>query len=497
MFNDSLTNLAANMAIGNAKSVHDKFSLRALNDLELESMYRGEGIPRKVIDLPVRDMLRPWRSWQAEKDQISIIEDAEKRHRIRAKLAQAIRLGRLYGGAAILVGADVADPMKPLRVDAVKKGGLRYLTVLSRRMIGTGERDLDPESPTYGEPAYYRLSSQRTGALEVHPSRIIRFIGAERPDIDNNNDCWGDSILQVVYSALHAAALSHTGISELIHEAKVDVVRMDGLSETLATQGGTEKVTKWAQTANMLKSINNMLLLDKNDEWDRKQTTFAGLTDVLMAFMEIVAGVTDIPVTRLLGTSAKGLNATGEGDQKNYHEMLDSLRNDDLRPKLEFLDEILWRDATGAAAPKDVFFTFNPLTQMTATEKAALNKTNAETDQIYANMGMMPEEALAKGITNRLIENETYPGLEAAIEEEVGENGELVPEDPLLEAEIAATKAGANAKVQPAGNGPARKAPAKDRASTGDGFAGLRARLDRDIAELGEVYFSLGSGERH
>jgi hypothetical protein len=49
-------------------------------------------------------------------------------------------------------------------------------------------------------------------------------------------------------------------------------------------------------------------------------------------------GRADIPVTRLLGTSAKGLNATGEGDNDNYDEMVSARQETDLRPNLERLD---------------------------------------------------------------------------------------------------------------------------------------------------------------
>jgi len=496
MINDRLENLAANLAVGRAKSASDRFTIPTLDDGQIEAMYRGDWLARKIIDLPVTDMLRPWRCWQAEKEQITIIEDAEERHDIRGKIDKALKWARLYGGSAIVIGADVADPMKPLRPDAVKAGGLKYLTVVHRRMINPGERNLDPTSPLYGEPIHYTLSSQTTGEVQIHPTRVIRFIGAARPDIDVNAYGWGDSLLQVSYSAIHAAALAATGVAELVHEAKVDVVKMEGISKYLATTDGTALLTRRFQASAMLKSINNTLLLDKEDEWDRKQTNFSNLPEVMMAFLQIVSGAADIPVTRLLGTSAKGLNATGEGDQTNYYDMLDGQRRTDLRPKLKILDDLLWRDATGGPAPKEVTFTFNPLWQMSEKEKAAIDKTRAETDQIYINASFMPEEALAEGIVNRLIENETYPGLEAAIEEHAGPNGELVPEDPLLEAEIAATKAGANANVQPARNGPPGKAAPKNRAPARDSLSELRSRLDRDHDELGAIYLELGQGER-
>lgn len=493
MITDTLTNLVANLATGTAKSVHDKFGFRALNDFELESMYRGDWMARKVIDLPVSDMLRPWRSWQADNQQIEVIEDAERRHQIRAKLKQAFEWARLYGGSVMIIGAEVGAPDKPLEMSRIGKGGLKYLRVLPRRMITPMDRNLDPISPLYGEPAYYTISSAVTGSVEIHPSRVIRFIGKARPDFDTNVECWGDSLLQVVYDALHAAALSHTGIAELIHEAKIDVIKVKNLGAMLSTDDGTKLLLKRFQNASMLKSINNTLLLETDEEHSRTQTSFTGLPDTLMAFMQVVAGAADMPVTRLLGTAPKGLNATGEGDLKNYWDMLDGLRQDELRPKLELLDQILWRDAMGAV-PKDAFFTFNPLAQMTASEKADLAKKKAETAQIYAGMGVMPEEALAEGIVNGLIEDETFPGLEAAIEEAVGPDGDLIPEHKTEKQEIEVEHA--KAELRSAKNGPKGQPKAADRAAPGPADGGIRDQLTDDAEWLCQVYSELDARER-
>jgi len=476
---DTLTNLVANLGAGNAKTLADSFGMRSISDQELEAMYRGDWISRKIVDLPVTDMLRPWRAWQAENEQIEGIEDAERRHKVRQKLALAKAWGRLYGGAGMLIGADTSSPDKELRVESIKQGGLRYLTVLPRRMLQVHDMDYDPESPFFGEPQYYSLYTRAGTSIRIHPSRVLRFIGVPRPDIDLNPDGWGDSVLQVVYDAIHHAGLTSGAIAELVHEAKVDVIRMHELGDKLATSDGTSLVTKRFQAANMLKSINNMLLLDKEDEWDRKQTSFQGLSDVLVNYLQIVAGAADIPATRLLGTAPKGMNATGDSDIRNYYDMLDGQREDTLRPKLEFLDEILWRDAIGMV-PKDAYFTFNPLWQMTAKEKADLAKTKAETTQIYANSGLIPDEPLAHGVTNMLIEDETYPGLEAEIEKYLASGGPLVPEEEEVDPD---------ADVQPSEDDPEGDTEAVDRIAphrslTGPGYGSARhSELARQIGD--------------
>ena len=410
---DTLTNLVAHLATGKSKAAADRFGFRTLDDAELEAMYRGDWVARKAVDIPVNDMLRPWRSWQASADQITAIEAAEKRHDVRRKIARALRWARLYGGAAIIIGDGSPNPELPLAPETIKKGGLKYLTVLPRRNVTTTDIELDPANPYFGEPKSYQISGVTGTIVTIHPSRVIRILGNEAPGIENEQarQGWADSVLQAIYDALHHVALASGAGAEMIHEAKLDIISVPDLGAMLSTPEGTNSLTRRFQNANMLKSINNMLLLDQNEKYDRKQTSFAGVTDVVRMYLQIVAGATDIPATRLLGQTPGGLNASGDSDTRNYYDMLDGQRHDVLRPILERLDPILWRDQTGAI-PADAWFEFGPLWQPTAQEKATTAKTKAETTKLYHDMGLIPDDFLAIGVANQLIEDGVYPGAE-------------------------------------------------------------------------------------
>lgn len=486
---DKFENLVANLGGGKDKLTADRFTRFNLGPEQAEAMYTADWLSRKIIDLPVSDMLRPWRSWQAEPGLIEVIEAAEKKHNIRKKIALAMTLARLYGGSGIIIGAGNVTAegwRQPLNLEGVGKGGLRYLTVVPMRVLSVNDIDRDPLSPHYLEPKLYTLSSAAGSSVEVHPSRVIRFLGSPRPNIDTNADGWGDSILQIVYDAIHNASLSSTATASLIHEAKIDVINIKGMGAMLATEDGTRLLTKRFSLSNMLKSLNNTLLLDESETHSRTQTSFAGLPDLMQTFLQIVAGAADIPVTRLIGTSPKGLNATGDHDTRNYYDMLDGKRNDDLRPVLDVVDELLWRDATGSV-PKDAFYTFNPLWQMTSVEKADLAHKRATTTKLYAEMALVPEEALAKGVANQLIEDEVYPGFEAEIEAWIAAGKELVPEDD---------EGDEDAEVRPSGNGSGKEPAQKDHSSP-DRPVGLRpARLPDGNERLREVYLHLDEALR-
>lgn len=408
---DRLENVVAHLAYGKAKSVNDRFGLKVLDDDELSSMYRGEWLARKVIDIPVADALRPGRNWQADKKLIETIEAQEKRHQVWGKVEQALTWGRLYGGAAILV-LNGEDPFLPIR--PLNKGQLKALVSVSRLELTAGQLSRDPEAPNFREPDYYYLNVGQRDLMQVHWTRVVRFIGAPRPDVRLSPDGWGDSILQVVYDAIHHAALASSGVAELIHEAKVDVIKMRNLESHLSTPNGTTLVQNRFALANMLKSINNMLLLGDGDEWDRKQTNFSSLPDIVKTFLQIVAGAADIPTTRLLGTSPGGLNSTGDSDIRNYYDALDGWRKKHVQPQLERLDEILWRDATGSV-PANAWWTFGPLWQMSEKEAAEVAEKKANTTKTYVDLGIYSSEIVREIVTNQLVEDGTYPGLEAAI----------------------------------------------------------------------------------
>jgi len=412
---DTLTNLVAGLFTSKDKLASDRFALICRDKGQLDAAYRGDWIARKIIDVPPFDMTREWRAWQAEDDQIESLEAEEKRLDVRRKVNRALRLARLYGGSALVLGVGDGDPARPL--PAIGKGGLRYLHAMSRWEITAGELDRDVLSPTFMEPSYYQVSSSSKGTVRIHPSRVVRLIGAELPDEQLQGvDGWGDSILQAVWDAVHHAGLTAQGIASLIHEAKVDVIKIPRLSESLSTEGYANRLVERFTLANTLKSINNTLVLDGEEEWDRKQTSFAQLPEVLDRYLQIAAGAADIPATRLLGQSPAGMNATGESDIRNYYDRIAAEQNVTLTPALGRLDEALIMSALGARPP-EIHYEWTPLWGLSEIERADVALKRAQTTDIYARDKMLPPPVLAKIVPNQLTEDGVYPGIEAAMAE--------------------------------------------------------------------------------
>ncbi|MDR7035263.1 anti-CBASS protein Acb1 family protein [Mesorhizobium sp. BE184] len=427
---DSLTNLVSRMGTERDKASASFYGTPLISDEQLLNAYRGAWLPRKIVDVPAFDSVRAWRDWQAEGREIEDIENEENRLNVRGKVFEARIKARLWGGAAIHIGTGDADLFKPLDVERVGKGGIKYLTVLTRRQLSVGEIDRDVASEFYGRPAYYTMTAGDKTQVRIHPSRLVVFTGNAQPDIEfvgANDFAWGDSVLLSILDAIKNADSTAGNVASLVFEAKIDIIRVPNFMASLKDEGYKQRLLERFTLANTAKGINGTLVLDKEEEYESKQASFATLPDVMDRFLQIVSGAADIPATRLLGQAPSGMNATGESDLRNYYDRLSAMQQVEMTPAMYRLDECLIRSALGSR-PTDVYYEWAPLWGLSDKEKADIFKLKSDAARALAGSAagtLLPVEALSDALVNTFVEDGSLPGLEAAIEEYVSIGVEL------------------------------------------------------------------------
>lgn len=433
---DSLVNFVSGLGTGKDKSTHNQYGLNTLNFGQLELAYRGDWIAGKLVDIPAEDATREWRSWQADKNQISALEAEEQRLGLQEKTLHALIADRLYGGGGIVMGVDGAgDWHEPLDINRVKKGSLKYLHAVDRQEITAGQLSTDLLSPYYGLPEYYQVNSQTLGSVMIHPSRVVRFVTRKLPSRRLATDGWGDSILQRLDAAIKNAGLSSEGIATMINEASVDVIRIPDFMSNIGTAEYKGRLLERFALANTSKSMVNALILDKEEEWQRITQNFSGLPDMIRVYLMIAAGAGDVPATRFLSQSPNGMDATGDNDLRNYYDNVRSQQKNRIGPTLSTLDEVLIRSALGDR-PQEVYYNWKPLWQPTQSEKADnLLKTSQALANIY-NTGYVPDEVMSTAVQNMLIEDGSFPGIESAIDDYKANLTEIDETDPEVEAQF-------------------------------------------------------------
>lgn len=426
--NDGLENVAASLGTAKDKRTYSSYNVRFSNRVEQESAYRSSWLVKRIIKAIPDDMTRKWRVFDIADDDgngLKAIERLERKLQLRAKINEAMRWGRLYGGCLVLIGtADAANDekvlAKPLRPERIKAGDLRYLQVIDRwRVAPSGTLVTDPTSNDFGLPESYVVTNTvdtatttaqgkgTVAGIRYHHSRVLRFGGQPIPYFPwTANARWDDSELTAIWDAVVNKDTSSAAIASLLLEAKIDVVKVPKLTELLSQRDGESKLLKRFQTAAMMKSINNTLLLGEGEDYDQKTFTFAGLADVVNSCVDDVCGASQIPRQILFGQSPGGLNATGDGEIRSYYDMIAAAQEAILRPQLEKLDAILLPSALGGM-PEEVDFEFNPLWQMSDKERAEIEYLKAQRDQI--NYGIT---AVSEGVVARTLYNEgTYSGM--------------------------------------------------------------------------------------
>ena len=441
---DNFKNFLAGFGVlGRDKAESQYWWLEPLDVQQLEAAYRGDWLARKIIEIPASDSTRAWREWSAEKDQVKAIEGVERQHFIQRKMMTALIKARLYGGAAMIIGTDDGPFNEELNIEGVKKDGLKFVHVVDRWMLAAGPLNRDITSPWFGEPTYYTrvgvvtpppiggVTPPETISIKgqtgedqiyIHPSRVVRFLGAEYPSLDRVPDQWGDPVLQYIQSTIKNAAMVSASLGQMIAEAKLDVIKIEGLSEVMGTAAGAAKYHARFSNANAAKSAVNALLLDKSEEWERKELRVGGVDKVMQMFLLLCCGAADIPATRLFGREPAGQNSTGESDIRNYYDRLHSDQIVRLKPAMHLLDEVIIRSALGSK-PDEIDYDWNSLWQLSDTEKADVNLKLAQAHLVDVNAGVIAPQVLKQGRENYLVEDGfMYPGIDSAIEEFDKEN---------------------------------------------------------------------------
>ena len=417
MIGDGLQNIVANLGTGRDKASHTVYVPDNLTSEQLVAMYRTSWLAAAICDYPAEDATRKWRSWRADADQITKIEAEEKRLGLQHKVQEALIASRLLGGSAIYISAENQDPAQPL-----KPGDkINSLVLMGKDELTPGDIVRDIQSQYYGKPEYYEINSNGKGSrVRVHASRFAIFTGRKVPgsNVYTNNGPWGDSALQSTLSAIKSADTSVANIASLIFEANVDVMKVQGFAELLA-QHQDELILRRARLQSAMKGINGMLMIDAQDDYEKKSAAFSGLEALMAKFFDWVSGAARIPVTRLFGRAAAALSGSGDGDERVYYDRIGDIQCQEIGEPIALLDECIITQALGDR-PAEIYYEWAPLRQRTEVESAEMFGKYATAARALAgtNAGeIVPLDALSDAIVNALTEIGVLPGLESAVDE--------------------------------------------------------------------------------
>lgn len=395
---DGWMNLLTGMGLASRdKRENTKISAPVIIDEQAaNSLYRGDGFAKRIIDLPAGHMVREWFTVEGDPDG-SIIKFLDSRY-VKNRIKRALRWSRLYGGSMVVLGLDDGGDLdEELNEDNIRR--LSFIKAVSRYRVTIRERETDTEKENYGDPVLYTISPVAGNPYDIHSSRVLLFDGSDVPErVRRQNNGWGDSILQSIYTRVRGLSSSYVNVEHVLDDFSMIVMTIDNLMELLA-MGKEKLVQKRLNQMDLTRHIMNTVLLDSEEKFERSTSTVTGIKDLLDKLAEALSAVSGIPITLLMGRSPAGLNSTGEGDIRNYYDSISDLQEEILLPQLERLVYLVQKVKEGPTNGKELddwSIKFNPLWQLTDKEIAETRNKNAESDVLYIDRGVLFAEEVAQ-----------------------------------------------------------------------------------------------------
>jgi uncharacterized protein len=360
----------------------------------------------KACVIPARDAVRKGYKFTANDGEtvsaevLAGLAKANKRYKLNHNLVQFVKMGRVFGIRIAFCKIETTDPdfyVKPFNPDAITPGSYKGIVQVDPYWVVpelSNKGASDPDTIDFYEPENWIINGKR-----YHKSHLVIMRGPEVADILKPSYLYGGiSVPQMIYERVYAAERTANEAPQLALSKRTTIFYTDASKALANIEKFTEKLLVWCG----LRDNYGAKVADKDgDKIEQMDTSLADLDVVIMSQYQLVAAECNIPATKLLGTTPKGFNASGTYEEDSYHEELESIQVNDMEPLIDRHTACLIRSEIAPKFNVPVFSvdcTWEPLDSVSSSEAATVNKTKAETDQIYVNMGAIDGTEVRKRI---------------------------------------------------------------------------------------------------
>jgi len=344
---------------------------------------------------------------------------AERKYDLSGKLRQLCFNRAGYGTGIAYFVIDGEDPATPLNPDGIRPGSFRGITIIEPQWceaLLSENSVLDPLSPDWYRPEWYTVNGKT-----VHKSRLFTTVYREVPDdLKPTYHFGGMPLPQMLYERVYSAEKTANEILELVQTKR-----------TFVMQGNTQEIAKnprrFENIFNALSRFRNnqsIMVVDRTDEnFTQMDTALTDVDNITWTLYQLVSGVASIPEYKLFGTNMKGFNSTGEGETRNYLQMLRGMQENVLEPFLRKAYSIICRSDLGNREKYDIVF--NPLSVPTEAEQAATQGAKSSYYGNLINAGVVSPEEVRQAL--RQDENSGFTDIAEDLPEDTGGMGGGMP----------------------------------------------------------------------
>lgn len=302
--------------------------------------------------------------------------------KLKENLAEYNRFKNIFGIRVALFeieSDDVKYYEKPFNIDGITEGSYKGISQVDPYWMTpmlTTESTSNPASMHFYEPEYWIISGKK-----FHRSHLIISRGPQPADILKPTYVFGGvPLTQRIYERVYAAERTANEAPLLAMNKRTTALHVD-LEKVAANEGKfLKRLVQWVR----YRDNHAVKVLGKEETMEQFDTSLADFDAVIMNQYQLVSAISKVPSTKLLGTSPKGFNATGEFETVSYHEELESTQEHVMAPLLERHYLLL---AKSKGINVDLQVVFDPVDSVTAAGRADLNEKKASTGEKLINIG--------------------------------------------------------------------------------------------------------------
>ncbi len=246
--------------------------------------------------------------------------------------------------------------------------------------------------------SYYNPQAWYVMGQKVHASRLLLFVAHPLPNLlKPAYNFGGMSMSQLAMPYVDNWLSTRNAINRMIRNFSITGIATD-MQAVLNGDSGDDIISR-AELYNAQRDNQGLYMLNKETEEMFQHNTPLTTLDALQAqSQEHMSSISSIPLIVLFGISPTGLNASSDGEIRVWYDYVKDMQESLFRDNLQKVIEIIQLSKWGQVDP-DITFDFVPLWEADATEVSAVRKANAETDQLYMDMGVISSQEIRSNLS--------------------------------------------------------------------------------------------------
>lgn len=404
---DGLENVLTGLGIsGKDKRLGAKYKRKRYSWSELESFHDSSDIAKMVVNKVPELATKKWLTHKVAEedggmDMVNSLVAEDERLEVKDKFKKAAAWARLYGGAGIYMSVDDGlDPSEPLNINRIRR--LNSLTVLHKEELFRQVVDNNIDSPNFGMPEMYYVSSREGGqhVPRVHHSRILRFEGSPLSEEGfRQNDYWNDSVLTILYQIASDYESAYNGVLHALQDFDIDILKIKDFAD-IAGSDEDGLIKDRLQLMQLGKSIMSSIMIDaEHEDFEKLQRQFNNIDKVLEKIDRRLQMATDLPHTVLFGDGSTGtLGASGESEQNTLNDLVAGFQDTTLtKPFNQYarVVQVQRQGPTNGRLLESWTYSYNKLNEPTERMQAETRELVAKADKIYYEISALSPDEIA------------------------------------------------------------------------------------------------------